>query len=131
MSFFPLNKQTDKNDPFLIPLKERSELIEDHFKYQNYLISESWRLIARERAKKDNFNCVMCKSPNKLITHHLTYKRLYNETLYDLVTLCSRCHLRIHRISPPKDTPKFVKNNFWSIISEVTPEYLVNKMYDF
>lgn len=73
-------------------------------KYYNYLRSDKWqekRKAVFERALK-NANCNnlhgICErcgyKPWKPIlqVHHLTYERLYDEDLSDLMLVCPRCH---------------------------------------
>lgn len=73
--------------------------------YINYMKSDKWRSIARQRMEIDNYKCVGCgcegTPKNPLEVHHLSYKHLGNEAgwIYeDLVTLCHSCHKHIHRI---------------------------------
>lgn len=73
--------------------------------YRNYLQSDKWKAIARQRMKIDKYECVNCGSrgtpTNPLEVHHLSYKFLYNEEtrIYqDLVTLCHCCHKGLHNV---------------------------------
>lgn len=72
--------------------------------YQNYLKSDKWRRLARQRMEIDNFKCVECGSSgtvnNPLEVHHISYKHLYHEedrVYQDLMTLCHSCHKGLHR----------------------------------
>ena len=75
-----------------------------NLRYRNYLLSDAWqqkRKAVFERAQRNaNTNnrlgvCEKCGykpwKPNLQI-HHLTYERIYNEPLDDLILLCPRCH---------------------------------------
>jgi len=84
--------------------------------YKDYIASKGWLKLTKERLKKDDFKCVLCKATEKLTCHHITYQRLFSEEINDLIILCARCHSRIHRISPPIDQPKFSKQNVLSQI---------------
>ena len=70
--------------------------------YKKYLRSEQWQQKKAERLAIDDYCCVMCHRPegrckNGLICHHINYRRLGNENVYeDLVSLCPACHLKIH-----------------------------------
>ena len=65
--------------------------------YIDYLQSETWKEKRNERLKKDNYCCQLCGKKEKLEVHHLTYARLGNEEMEDLVTLCHACHEKQHK----------------------------------
>lgn len=77
--------------------------------YYSYLHSEKWRKkrnLVYERAMRNASSsntfgiCEWCKlepTTDCLQVHHLTYKRLYNERLEDLVLLCPVCHTSAHQ----------------------------------
>lgn len=76
----------------------------DNEKYREYLQSDKWKKIARQRMEIDG-KCVMCgccgTSTNPLEIHHLSYKWLYHEeerVYQDLVTLCHCCHKQVHAL---------------------------------
>lgn len=60
--------------------------------YTRYINSREWKLKRREVLKRDNHQCQTCLAIDNLEVHHKTYKRLGNENLIDLITLCSSCH---------------------------------------
>lgn len=80
-------------------------------KYYNYLHSPEWQqkrqaVIERSRSNapvgsgSNPFGrCEKCGyspfRPGVLQTHHLTYERLYNEDLGDLLLVCPRCHQKL------------------------------------
>lgn len=73
-------------------------------KYTEYLKSDKWKQIAKQRMSIDKYECQMCKSigtaNNPLEVHHLSYTHLYHEEtrIYeDLLTLCHCCHKSIHK----------------------------------
>jgi HNH endonuclease len=47
---------------------------------------------------RDGFQCVYCGSRHELYIHHTTYPDI--DTVYNLVTLCRRCHKRLHIDNP-------------------------------
>jgi len=76
--------------------RESNFLISDWGKYQTYLLSREWkakRLLVLERDKN---LCQCCKLAPAEQVHHLTYERLYNEPLDDLLAVCIPCHRHIH-----------------------------------
>ena len=65
-------------------------------KYRAYLLSPKWYKLREQVKKRDKNRCRVCKTTKNLHVHHLTYKRIYNEELKDLITLCSYHHRLIH-----------------------------------
>ena len=64
--------------------------------YDDYLRSPDWR---RRRAlviDRAHGRCEGCASAPATQVHHLSYDRVGNEMLFDLVALCSTCHDRVH-----------------------------------
>ena len=64
--------------------------------YSDYLASDEWaskRALVLKRAKGTCEGCGM-KPPTQV--HHLSYKHVCNEFLFELVALCAECHSRIH-----------------------------------
>lgn len=84
---------------------ERSQLA-GHFysivfmKYDNYLKSEHWSDV-KQRYKSSKLNrkklCKMCYRDLRLDLHHITYKRIGQERLQDLLQICRECHKIVHR----------------------------------
>jgi len=76
--------------------------------YQSYMKSDKWREMRIKRIRADLGMCRgwvvekdgrghLCLSRDRLEVHHLTYARLGNERLTDLISLCRECHKAIHR----------------------------------
>jgi hypothetical protein len=65
-------------------------------KYERYLRSKAWKKKRAAVLARDK-KCRSCGSTRKLQVHHLTYRRIYQERLSDLTTLCDGCHRRVHR----------------------------------
>ena len=64
--------------------------------YKEYLASEVWeqtkaRYFSSDKPKK----CLACDNP-KFQLHHLSYARIGEELLGDLVSLCGDCHSKVH-----------------------------------
>lgn len=67
-------------------------------KYREYINSLQWKAF-RARWFNDSSLpnlCVACGGSSVLELHHVTYERLGNERLNDLVPLCHRCHIEFH-----------------------------------
>lgn len=75
-------------------------------KYSDYLKSSKWRKKRLEVLDRDEHKCRMCPNNSLLQIHHITYDRIFNEDLKDLITLCKKCHDDIHGNSPSKHLQK-------------------------
>lgn len=64
--------------------------------YQRYLKSPKWRSKCRAVMERDKYRCRFCGQPAVQV-HHLTYVRIFNEALYDLVAICKDCHELLHK----------------------------------
>lgn len=65
--------------------------------YYDYIKSPYWEDV-KNRYKKSKLpqNCTRCGLNNKIVYHHLTYKRLGHERLWDIIPVCWDCHGKIH-----------------------------------
>jgi hypothetical protein len=63
--------------------------------YADYLLSEHWQLFIASNRKEE---CFCCKYKERLQVHHIFYNRLGCELPSDVVTVCYRCHNRIHKV---------------------------------
>jgi len=61
-----------------------------------YLRSSKWTVLRTSVLIRDNSTCQSCGSKNNLHIHHITYEKLGDERMEDLVTLCSICHQEVH-----------------------------------
>ena len=64
--------------------------------YESYIRSCAWQDKRKQRLAIDDFKCQMCGNKENLEVHHVTYDRLGNESMDDLITLCERCHTKVH-----------------------------------
>lgn len=64
--------------------------------YHNHLRSHRWSLIRDKVLKRDKYICCGCGTASATQVHHLTYERLGDEMLFDLVSICFDCHKKIH-----------------------------------
>ena len=64
--------------------------------YSAYLKTPRWRRKRREILKKHGFRCELCGSGTNLNVHHITYENLPDECDDDLLSVCKRCHDKIH-----------------------------------
>jgi len=64
--------------------------------YEKYLKSSTWRKKREQLFALRGKRCESCSSENLLQIHHLTYERIFNESLDDLKILCKGCHSNAH-----------------------------------
>ena len=65
-------------------------------KYNEYLKSDEWYRIRKIVLERDKFICQGCLKNRATDVHHKNYDNLFNEVLFDLVSVCRTCHLKIH-----------------------------------
>lgn len=70
--------------------------------YKEYIKSDVWKQKCKQRLEIAGHKCEMCGRPQTqskaLQIHHISYKHLCNEDVgNDLICLCGRCHILIHR----------------------------------
>lgn len=74
--------------------KGRIELTE---KYHAYLQSPEWRAKRLKVLQRDNFICQGCLTEPATQVHHTTYEHIFDEQLFELVSICDCCHKRAHK----------------------------------
>lgn len=78
-------------------LAERQENQERWWRrYNEYLLSDTWKEKRRRVLKRDNYQCQACLNRKAEHVHHLTYDRVFNEPLFDLTSVCTPCHKALH-----------------------------------
>jgi len=65
-------------------------------KKREYLNSTEWGILRAAAFDRDNHTCQSCGATTQLECHHITYERLTQERLSDVVTICRNCHQKIH-----------------------------------
>ena len=66
--------------------------------YLRYLESQRWRKLARAAKLRAKEKCEICRRADGHHCAHLTYDRIFNEPLSDLLWLCSKCHRDLDEI---------------------------------
>ena len=59
--------------------------------YSKYIVSPEWYKIREKAMIRDNYTCQICGGMAQEV-HHLTYFHLIKEYLFELVSLCKKCH---------------------------------------
>src|SRR5215813_3548694 len=71
--------------------------------YGWYRSSPSWHERRQWILKRARGICEKCRQRAATEVHHLTYKRVFNEDMADLIALCRQCHAEIHWRQPAND----------------------------
>lgn len=66
---------------------------------QEYLSSPQWKALKQQRLTLANHKCENCSSTSRLELHHVTYARLKNEHINDVLILCNSCHSKLHKLT--------------------------------
>lgn len=72
-------------------------MAEKRAKYREYLCSPAWAYRRERVLERDQYKCRACEQARATQVHHLTYDRIFEEPLFDLVAICEPCHKRIHK----------------------------------
>lgn len=64
--------------------------------YGEYLNSTEWAITRGKVLKRSGGRCEGCGDNPAMEVHHISYKHLGKEFLFELVALCAYCHERIH-----------------------------------
>jgi 5-methylcytosine-specific restriction endonuclease McrA len=65
-------------------------------RYHRHMASEEWADLRRRVFARCKGLCEGCGERRAVQVHHLTYARLGDEMLFDLVAMCMTCHEKIH-----------------------------------
>ena len=76
--------------------KYKNESVRWRKDYVDYLSSERWKQKRKIALERDGYKCQGCLTKAASEVHHLSYKNIGNELLFELVSLCHDCHKRIH-----------------------------------
>lgn len=95
--------------------------------YNEYIKSNEWKEKKRTRLEKDNYVCQDCKKSSiALDVHHITYDRLGNEDIFDIVSLCRHCHESLHRRNGDSAALNKLDNEQFTTIDKSKCEYIEN-----
>jgi 5-methylcytosine-specific restriction endonuclease McrA len=65
-------------------------------RYYAHLASEKWKALRAKVIEREGGLCQGCRAARAVHVHHLTYRHLGDEPLYDLAAVCKACHAREH-----------------------------------
>lgn len=100
------NLQKEIDDKAIILKALRAQYDPEEVDYYEYIKTEAWEEMRQKVFRRDGFQCVICKEAKNLNVHHITYERLGCEDLADLVTLCQKCHEKVHRLEDKTEKDK-------------------------
>ena len=66
--------------------------------YQEYLKSPEWQARRLKVLQRDRHLCQGCLERPASEVHHITYRNLRREFCFELISLCTGCHRRLHGI---------------------------------
>lgn len=81
--------------------------------YAEYLESEHWKQFKQRYVQSDQPQRCRCCGLAKYELHHVTYKRLGQERLTDVIPLCRECHDKVHETL--RTTRRGVEESTWAI----------------
>lgn len=65
-------------------------------RYDKYLLTPEWQMKRDKVLRRDKNLCQGCFVRPAISAHHLTYKHVGCEFLFELVSVCAECHGRLH-----------------------------------
>ena len=73
--------------------------------YNSHLASPAWKAIRQRIMRRDNFICQGCLERPACDVHHLTYRHLEHEFMFELIAVCRACHDRWREYVAGQDRP--------------------------
>jgi len=104
-------------------------------RYKIYLASNRWRRKREMVLSRDDHLCQSCYQARAEEVHHLTYKHVGLEPLFDLTSVCSSCHYVITKMDRAKRETSgvivgalvdFLEEQSGIAIGDSTPQFLVD-----
>ena len=66
-------------------------------RYTAWIRTDEWKELATACKARDGWACTRCGATERLAAHHTLYPRdIRNTTLNHLITVCHKCHEKIH-----------------------------------
>ena len=90
------SQKRQKIQDYLIDRTEKLEFT-GHVFYEEYLKSDEWIKRRNLVLKRDKHLCQCCLEETASEVHHHTYDQIFDEFLFDLVSVCRKCHERVHQ----------------------------------
>lgn len=71
-------------------------MIKSNITYHEFLKSPEWFTLRENVKARDHNQCRVCNKKTELVVHHKTYERWRLCLSEDLMTVCKKCHEKIH-----------------------------------
>jgi hypothetical protein len=110
----------------------RYKITDAEFKkaYEEYLLSEAWNAKRQAVYERCHGVCERCKQNTMSDAHHLTYERVFDELLIDLLGVCRPCHKFLHKrsyLDPVKEQLAFARvPDLWDDMGSWMNPYLAS-----
>lgn len=90
----PQHAVTAVSSPTLMPevVEEKHYDTKRRREYLRYLQSQRWHTLARAVRMRAKGKCEICLRADGEECAHLTYERIFNELMTDLLWVCKKCH---------------------------------------
>ncbi len=103
----------DGRERWEIAAAERAQEAADWWaRYDAYLESDQWQRLRARRLALDHWQCqaMMNGCDGRAVqVHHLRYRYVFDEPLFDLASVCLSCHRKLHAARPetiPSEAPR-------------------------
>jgi hypothetical protein len=88
-----VRKEVEAFQIFFKEYRRQNYSVENKFPgYKDYMQSEIWNRKRKLVLERDKYVCQSCLSAKAIQVHHLKYDHVFNEPLFDLISVCIRCH---------------------------------------
>lgn len=90
----PQHTVTAVSSPTLVQevVEEKRYQTKRQSEYQRYLQSQRWHTLTRAVRMRAKGKCEICLRADGEECAHLTYDRIFNELMTDLLWVCKKCH---------------------------------------
>lgn len=97
-------KETEEFNRIFEEYKAKNYTFEHKFPgYNEYLASDLWQTKRRLVLERDKYVCQSCIKAKAIQVHHLSYEHVFNEPLFELTSVCIRCHEIITNMDRKKE----------------------------
>ena len=91
------NTSDEAMQEILVKMRKAKTKKERQAFYSKYLRTDHWLEMRETIGDGCSWTCSKCSENKMTQVHHLSYARLGNERLTDLIGLCGGCHVNIHK----------------------------------
>jgi len=84
-------------------LKRENEKTAWFENYNLYLQTNEWKEKRLKVLKRDNWTCQSCLEREANEVHHITYKHVFKEPCFDLISICYNCHDELTKLDRNED----------------------------